>query len=139
MDEKLPNLSSPSDWERLQACALSPPRGRLKLLPPSRQIFEVFPLAQGRGLRLIGDLCFSTVGDLVAMLDTLPARAGVLDLFDLSFMDSSGLHALEEYASGLESGPLVLLNPPACVQRLFELTGADLNPHIELRSDGDRG
>jgi anti-anti-sigma regulatory factor len=55
-------------------------------------------------------------------------------------MDSSGLHAFEGYAARLEPRPLLLRNPTAPVRRLFELTGAYLNPAIELQSDdGHRG
>jgi hypothetical protein len=55
-------------------------------------------------------------------------------------MDASGLHALEEYAGSLNgTGPLELENVPAAVRRLFQITGADLDPDIELRSDPGRG
>jgi anti-anti-sigma factor len=136
MTQQLPNSPLPSDW-RAQPPASR--RGRLKALPPSKPILEVFPLEQGRGLRLVGELCLSTVGDLLEMLDTLPDGADVIDLGDLSFMDSSGLHAFELYARTLEPGPLVLRNPSPLVRRLFELTGAYLNPEFEVRSDDGRG
>jgi anti-anti-sigma regulatory factor len=112
---------------------------RLQVLTPTRAIFEALPLEQGRGLRLMGELCLSTTGDLVRMLDGLPAGADILDVAELSFMDSSGLHAFEQYARRLESRPLVILNAPAPVRRLFELTGAHLNPDIELRNDDHHG
>ena len=102
-------------------------------------ILETFPLEHGRGLRLVGELCLSSVGDLKAALDTLPEGADTLDLSELSFMDTSGLHAFEDYAERLKGRPLVLLNPSAQAQRLFDITGAHLNPGIELRSDGLRG
>jgi anti-anti-sigma regulatory factor len=111
----------------------------LKAVSPGRPTLAVLPLEHGRGLRLAGELCLSTVGDLVAMLDTLPEGAGVIDVGELSFMDSSGLHAFEGYAARLEPRPLLLRNPTAQVRRLFELTGAYLNPAIELQSDGHRG
>jgi anti-anti-sigma factor len=139
MNQELPNLPFPSDANQRTARPPSPPRNRLKVLTASSPIFEAFPLDQERGLRLVGELCLSTVGDLVAKLDTLPDDADVLDLAGLSFMDSSGLHAFERYAHRLEPRPLVLRNAPAQVRRLFELTGADRNSAIELRSDGDRG
>jgi anti-anti-sigma factor len=138
MNQELPNLPSPPDWER-QASPPSPAQGRLKALGSSSPIFDVFRLEQGRGLRLVGELDLSTVPDLLAVLDAFPAGADLLDLADLSFMDLSGLHALEDHARTLESRPLVLRNVSAQVRRLFELTGADLNPDIELRSDGRRG
>jgi len=111
----------------------------LRAVPQGGPILEVLPLEDGRGLRLAGELCLSTVGDLVAVLDTLPKGAGVIEVGELSFMDSSGLHAFERYAHSVEPGPLLLRAPTAQVRRLFELTGADLNPAIELESDGRRG
>jgi anti-anti-sigma regulatory factor len=138
MHQELPHLPSPSDWERRKPTASTPPRRRLTLTPVS-PILEVVPLEQGRGLRLVGELCLSSVGDLLTALGTLPEGADVLDLGDLSFMDSSGLHAFERYARSLKPRPLVLQNAPAHVRRLFALTGADLNPDIKLRNDGDHG
>jgi anti-anti-sigma regulatory factor len=55
-------------------------------------------------------------------------------------MDSTGLHAFELYARSLDgSGPLVLENASAHIRRVFEITGIDRNPNIELRSDDDHG
>lgn len=97
--------------------------------------FYVLPLDHASGFRLVGELDLSTVGLLLAALDTLPAGASVLDLAELSFMDASGLHALEQHAGSLNgAAPLVLENVPAPIRRLFHLTGADLDPDIEIRS-----
>jgi anti-anti-sigma factor len=97
--------------------------------------FFVVPLDRASGFRLVGELDLSTVGLLLAALDTLPAGANVLDLAELSFMDASGLHALEQHAGSLNGAdPLVLENVPAAIRRLFHLTGADLDPDIEIRS-----
>jgi anti-anti-sigma factor len=96
--------------------------------------FYVLPLEDARGFRLVGELDLSTVGLLLAALDTLPAGANVLDLAELSFMDASGLHALEGYAGSLNgAAPLVLENVPPWIQRLFHITGAELDPDIEIR------
>jgi anti-anti-sigma factor len=106
----------------------------------NRPLFDVAPLEGDRGLRLVGELDLSTVADLATALDRLPDGAGVLDLKDLSFMDGHALHALERYARTRDGdGPLVLANASAQVRRLFELTGADRNPDIDLRSGGARG
>lgn len=102
--------------------------------------FHVLPLEHARGLRLVGELDLGTVHLLVTALDRLPDGADTLDLAELTFMDASGLHALERYAQTLDgSSPLVLENVPSQVQRLFELTSANLNPHIELRTGSVRG
>jgi anti-anti-sigma factor len=93
-------------------------------------------------LRLVGELDVASVGKLRRMLDTLPpgAEAVIIDLAELSFMDSSGLHAFEEYAGTLNgSGPLVLENVPLNIRRVFAITGVDQNPAIELRTGDERG
>lgn len=102
--------------------------------------FLVLPLEHAPGLRLVGELDLATVGLLAEALAALPAGAGVLDLAELSFMDASGLHALEQYAATLNGvGPLVLENVPPHVRRLFELTGANLDPRIDLRTGAAGG
>jgi anti-anti-sigma factor len=93
----------------------------------------MLPLEHRAGFRLVGELDISTVPEFLRRLDGLPEAAEVIDLADLSFMDASGLHALELYAQSLDGGrPLVLENVPARILRLFALTGAGDNPDIEL-------
>ena len=91
-------------------------------------------------MRLVGELDLSTVEALRAALDELPAGANVLDLAELSFMDASGLHAFEQYAGTLNGvRPLVLENVPPQVRRVFQITGAELDPDIELHDGAARG
>ena len=105
----------------------------MKSFAGTRTPFFAIPFDGGRGVRLVGELDLSTVRVLLAALDTLPV--GVLDLAELSFMDASGLHALERYAGTLNgSAPLVLENVSPQIRRLFELTAADHDPDLELRS-----
>jgi anti-anti-sigma factor len=114
-------------------------RGR-QPIPLHNPPLLVLQLEHGRGLRLVGELDLATIGLLVAELEMLPAGADVLDLTELTFMDASGLHALERYAATLDgTGPLVLENAPPHVHRLFDLTGASRNPAIELRRGAARG
>ena len=56
-----------------------------------------------------------------------PSDSLVLDLHDLSFMDSSGLGALMGlYRRGVSEGwSLVLANPQPQVTRLLQITGVD--------------
>jgi anti-sigma B factor antagonist len=50
----------------------------------------------------------------------------VLDLRELRFMDSSGLHALLDIAATLEEGRAVVLrSPQRGVRRLFEVAGIE--------------
>jgi anti-anti-sigma factor len=100
--------------------------------------FAVHPIEEGNGLRLVGELDMATVPELEAALSTATAPV-VLDLAELSFIDSAGLHALVRYARALNgNGPLVLKNMPAQVRRVFELMKLDQHPVLAL-GDGALG
>ena len=112
----------------------------MKALPSDPPLFQIFPLEDGRGLRLVGELDLSTVDELRMMLDafTEDGQGVTLDLADLSFMDSTGVHLFEQHASTCDrTRPLVLDHVPRHIRRLFEITGMHANPRIELRSDAD--
>ena len=116
------------------------PVTEVKLGRPSEPLLEGLDLEDGRGMRLVGELDLSTADDLPALLTAVPGGARVVDVAELSFMDVSGLHAFEEYARTLDgSGPLVLENVSTQMRRVFEMTPGDHCPHIELRSDPERG
>jgi anti-anti-sigma factor len=68
----------------------------------------------------------------------LPVSGGslILDLEDLTFIDSTGLHALVKLAARLNgAAPLVLDNVPAGVQRVLDIVGLESLPGIEVRHD----
>lgn len=77
-----------------------------------------------REFRLVGEIDLSNADQL---REIEPGGADVaLDLSELVFMDSTGLRAVIELAKRLEpEGHLVLRNPTAAVDRLFEVTGID--------------
>ena len=84
------------------------------------------------GFRLIGELDLSTAPRLKAALDGLPQGSVTLDLAGLTFIDSSGLHAIMRFASSANgNGPLTLANPPAFVSRLLEII--EMNSHPGMR------
>ena len=57
-----------------------------------------------------------------------------LDLAELTFIDSTGLHAIVDRANSANGdAPLVLRNVPPNVRRLFEITRLDRRTAIELR------
>jgi anti-anti-sigma factor len=81
-------------------------------------------------LTLRGDHDMTTAGDLRAAFDALLARSTgvVVDLTQVSFMDSSTLHALvsaREEALGAGKGIVIQLGAPAAVKRLMRLSGLD--------------
>ena len=74
--------------------------------PTSQPYFQILPLGDGTGFRLIGELDLSTVALLREALES--AGVARLDLGDLSFIDASGLHLIEQHARALNgTAPLV--------------------------------
>jgi anti-anti-sigma factor len=99
--------------------------------------FTCEPLANGdHGLRLAGELDVASARELRAALDGINGkRQATLDLAELSFIDSSGLHAIIQYANGNGAhGPLVLTNVPEPMLRIFKITGLDASPTLEIRT-----
>jgi anti-anti-sigma factor len=98
-------------------------------------LFEVIPSDSGT-LRLVGELDLGTVSVLTDAIEQMaPANGGItLDLSELTFIDSSGLHALATCAKALDGkGPLILANPTSWVLKVFELVGFPKYPPIEIR------
>jgi anti-anti-sigma factor len=63
-----------------------------------------------------------------------------IDLAGVTFMDSSGLRAILRAATRVtEAAPLVLRNPSAPVQRLFEITLPQEFPHLRIERRPDDG
>jgi anti-sigma B factor antagonist len=82
-------------------------------------------------VRLRGELDLAEVATLQAELDRLCSNglsALTVDLSGLDFVDSTGLHALLRLRGRCESQQvsLQLVPGPPAVQRLFRLTGTDV-------------
>jgi anti-sigma B factor antagonist len=61
----------------------------------------------------------------------------VLDLGELTFIDSSGLHALVKLSTRMNgSAPLTLGNVPASVQRILDIVGLESLPGIVVEHVG---
>lgn len=79
-------------------------------------------------LALAGELDLSTVEELSAALNELVPEGGriVLDVSELSFMDSTGLRVLLDVATRLrEGGTVVLRGPQDQVRRVIEISGVE--------------
>jgi anti-anti-sigma factor len=103
--------------------------------------FRCEPLDNGtRGLKLIGELDVATVDELRSACDRLPGTGSVtLDVSQLTFIDSSGLHAIVQYASDVQAeGPVVVTNASAHMARLFDIVTLDGDPAIEVRASNGR-
>ncbi|MGH2718752.1 MAG: STAS domain-containing protein [Actinomycetota bacterium] len=89
-------------------------------------LFEVIVRPGSGALRLVGELDISTASLLEEALHEPTSLGGdvVLDLSELSFIDSTGLQALLALGRDLgQGGRLVLHSLSPAVARVFELTG----------------
>jgi anti-anti-sigma factor len=93
---------------------------------PSLSI-RVVPDGCSLTLYLAGEVDLATVGTLRACLDDIDGgfRSVVLDLAEVTFLDSSGLGTLAQAARGLEPGTrtLLLRGPRSNVQHVLEMSG----------------
>lgn len=100
-------------------------------------LFTVVPLdAPERGLRLIGELDMSALRQLEDALEgTSGEGQATLDLSELTFIDSTGLQALVQYARSEDgNGPVILKRPSPFVLRLLEIADLKNHPALEIRS-----
>jgi anti-sigma B factor antagonist len=86
-------------------------------------------ISGARGLKLVGELdvtCATRFTEAVEFAVWGTAGAFVLDLTDVDFLDSTGLHALLRARALLarEDRPLALLCPPGVARRVLDLAGA---------------
>ena len=85
--------------------------------------------ARSASVQVAGEVDLATAPKLRQSLEQaqLAARLVMLDLRDLTFMDSAGVHAILEAASRARrtGGRLVVVRGSVQVSRLLTLTGAD--------------
>jgi anti-anti-sigma factor len=72
-----------------------------------------------------------------AFADVVAAGGPIsVDMANVTFIDSSGLHFLARLASSMNgAAPLVLLNVPPRVIRVMEIVGMTELPTVELRNE----
>ena len=92
--------------------------------------FETRESGDAAFVRLVGELDLAEVGPLQVEFDRLCANglSGLtVDLSELDFLDSTGLHLLMKLRGRCEGQnlPLTLVPGPPSVQRLFQITGTD--------------
>jgi anti-anti-sigma factor len=103
-------------------------------------LLTLIPLEDGvAGFRLVGELDLSSAPTLTDALGELETNGSiVLDLQELTFIDSSGIHAIFTQAVARE-GQLVLANPSEEVVRTLEIMGITDHPQLQLRTaEGER-
>jgi anti-sigma B factor antagonist len=102
------------------------PRGGVDEPRPVR-LFWTAPGADPHTFSLHGELDVATVGELQTLPATVRDEGLVLDVTELSFIDSTGLSALVSLHRRLADvgGHLVLRHPRANVRRVLEVSGLD--------------
>ncbi len=100
-----------------------------------RPTLELSPLVNDAGIKLAGEVDLATARQLTDALANISTHSEVhLELSELTFMDSSGLGAIVAFARSRNGGgPVVLLNPSAGIERLFEISSLEQHPKIEVR------
>jgi anti-sigma B factor antagonist len=116
-----------------------PPPEASKLMSCTSATLEVHTLDGRSGLRLVGELDLATAPLLRDALAGLETSDGlVLEVDELTFIDSSGCHALTSFLRQEPDGPrLVFVEPSPAVKRTLTLTGLVKHPRIEIRSSDD--
>jgi anti-sigma B factor antagonist len=89
-----------------------------------RQVFSASRVPESSTLRLAGEVDAATAPELVEALSGLNgATETTLDLAGVTFIDSSGLHAIVAYARSREpEGTVTLTEVSPNVSRLLEIT-----------------
>ena len=99
----------------------------------------VSDLGSGDGLRVAGELDLSSAPHLTDALDPRIERGGriVLDVSDLTFMDSTGLQVLIRSALSLgDRGSIVLRRPGNLVRSILELAiRTDKIPNLVIEDE----
>ncbi len=102
---------------------------------------QISAAEEGHRLLLAGDLDIASVPALRQAFDLLDRTAQVtLDLSELAFIDSSGLHAIAALARAQNGhGPLIVEGVSPLVARVFEITNLSASTlfDVRLRRDGD--
>ena len=85
------------------------------------------------GWRLNGELDAHTATSLSQALNELPAGDVIIDLAEVSFVDSSGLRVLLDATNRARAagGDLVIFRPQASIRRLIEISG--LKDHVRVQ------
>ena len=89
--------------------------------------------------RVSGELDMASAETLHKALEPIAGARDylVLDVQQLTFIDSSGIRALVQLSTGMDhgGGALVLSNVSASVQRLLDIVGLEALPGITVEND----
>ena len=98
--------------------------------------FSISPLETGNGIKIVGELDVVTAPRLGEALIAAASQSQlVLDLSEVTFLDSFGVHSILELCRARNGhGPVVIRNPSRAVTRLFEILALDKHPGLELQA-----
>jgi anti-anti-sigma factor len=99
----------------------------------ARQVFTIGQLDGGQGFVLTGELDISTVSELTNAFSANGHGGEVtLDLSGLTFIDSSGLHAIAAFARSRGPEDVVVTGVSPTVFTLFEITQLEEIPNLRI-------
>lgn len=95
--------------------------------------------SDGNSLRLEGEFDLANAPEVAAAIGQLSGDGSVdVDLSRVTFMDTSGLHALIRGADSLDGDTsVVLVDPPSSIVRMMEIVGLTRMRQVEIRSRQD--
>jgi anti-sigma B factor antagonist len=90
-------------------------------------------------LRVSGEIDLSNAEELERAIERAAGdgQEVLLDLSGVTFIDSSGLHAIRRAAASANCGPIVLVDAPSKVVRIIEIVGLDRTGWMRMRSRVD--
>ena len=93
----------------------------------------------GQVLRLVGELDLASVAELREALAAVRSDGALtLDLSELTYIDSSGLHAIIECANSVNGqGGVRIRHANPSIVRVFEIVDFDEHPSVTIEMDGD--
>jgi anti-anti-sigma factor len=97
-------------------------------------------LREGAVLRLAGEFDIQAATELRAALEALVETEPdpVVDLRDVTFMDSTAIHELSSAALALDGAHLVLSDPPRQLVRVLAILGiTDSVPQLVVRGESE--
>ena len=97
--------------------------------------FRIAPGADPRTFVLVGELDMASTDLVAEATDDLDGGVGdaVLELRDLTFIDSSGILAVSKVADRVRDGKLILRHPTDAVRRVLDLVGlTEASPRIVI-------
>jgi anti-anti-sigma factor len=90
-------------------------------------------------LRVWGEIDLSNAHELIEAIHAAARedREVPIDLSRLTFIDSSGLHAIRRAAASANCGPVVLLDVPPRILRLIDIVGLARTRSVRVRNRTD--